>query len=751
MEELTFPTEEVEKDYHVLIDKIRLYHPTTDLSMVAKAYQVASDAHNGQLRQSGEPYIIHPLKVAIILADLELDLETIEAGLLHDVVEDTKVSKEDIVQQFGAEVAALVDGVTKLKTLTYTTSKEEIQAENYRKMFMAMAKDIRVILIKLADRLHNLQTLEYKSKEKQLEKARETLDIYAPIANRLGISKIKVDLEDLSLKYLEPEAYHNLTQQISHKREEREQIIQEICNELKEKLHQGGIEAVVEGRPKHFFSIYKKMINKHKTLDQIYDLFAVRAIVDSVKDCYGALGIIHDMYTPVPGRFKDYIAMPKSNMYQSLHTTLIGPSGEPFEVQIRTWEMHRTAQYGIAAHWKYKEDMNGVSSKHSQDEKMAWLQKILEWQQNLSDNREFMNVLKQDLDVFQDSVFVFSPKGDVIELPAGSTPIDFAYQIHSAVGNKMVGARVDGRLVTLDYKVKNGERIEIITSQNSKGPSRDWLNIVKTTQAKNKISQWFKKEFKQENIARGKELIEKYAKSKGLTLSEMMKPEWMRIVQKKYGFMDWDSVLAAVGHGGIKEGQVVNRLYEEYRKEHLASTTDEDILRLVPEKEEQAAEDRTQHNSRKGSAIIVKGLHDLAVRFSKCCNPVPGDEIVGYITRGRGVSIHRTDCINIMMLPEEERKRLIEAEWEVSTTEGLTFQGTIQVETEERPGILVEITSIINKEGLTILHLDARVNKNRLTDTFIITMEISSRNQLEQLSNKLMRVQGVHEIIRTSK
>ena len=751
MEELTFPTEEVEKDYHVLIDKIRLYHPTTDLSMVAKAYQVASDAHNGQLRQSGEPYIIHPLKVAIILADLELDLETIEAGLLHDVVEDTKVSKEDIVQQFGAEVAALVDGVTKLKTLTYTTSKEEIQAENYRKMFMAMAKDIRVILIKLADRLHNLQTLEYKSKEKQLEKARETLDIYAPIANRLGISKIKVDLEDLSLKYLEPEAYHNLTQQISHKREEREQIIQEICNELKEKLHQGGIEAVVEGRPKHFFSIYKKMINKHKTLDQIYDLFAVRAIVDSVKDCYGALGIIHDMYTPVPGRFKDYIAMPKSNMYQSLHTTLIGPSGEPFEVQIRTWEMHRTAQYGIAAHWKYKEDMNGVSSKHSQDEKMAWLQKILEWQQNLSDNREFMNVLKQDLDVFQDSVFVFSPKGDVIELPAGSTPIDFAYQIHSAVGNKMVGARVDGRLVTLDYKVKNGERIEIITSQNSKGPSRDWLNIVKTTQAKNKISQWFKKEFKQENIARGKELIEKYAKSKGLMLSEMMKPEWMRIVQKKYGFMDWDSVLAAVGHGGIKEGQVVNRLYEEYRKEHLASMTDEDILRLVPEKEEQAAEDRTQHNSRKGSAIIVKGLHDLAVRFSKCCNPVPGDEIVGYITRGRCVSIHRTDCINIMMLPEEERKRLIEAEWEVSTTEGLTFQGTIQVETEERPGILVEITSIINKEGLTILHLDARVNKNRLTDTFIITMEISSRNQLEQLSNKLMRVQGVHEIIRTSK
>lgn len=750
--QLTFASEDVEKDYHTLIEKIRLYHPTTDLTMVAKAYQVAADAHAGQLRQSGEPYIIHPLKVAITLADLELDLETIEAGLLHDVVEDTKVSAEDIERIFGKDVSLLVDGVTKLKTLTYTTTdKEEIQAENYRKMFLAMAKDIRVILIKLADRLHNLQTLEYKSKEKQLEKARETLDIYAPIANRLGISKIKVDLEDLSLKYLDPDAYHELTRQISHKREEREQIIQEICKDLREKLHEGGIEAVVEGRPKHFFSIYKKMVNKHKTLDQIYDLFAVRAIVDSVKDCYGALGIIHDMYTPVPGRFKDYIAMPKSNMYQSLHTTLIGPSGEPFEVQIRTWEMHRTAQYGIAAHWKYKEDMNGVSTKHSEEEKMVWLQKILEWQQNLSDNKEFMHVLKQDLDVFQDSVFVFSPKGDVIELPAGSTPIDFAYQIHSAVGNKMVGARVDGRLVTLDYKVKNGERIEIITSQNSKGPSRDWLNIVKTTQAKNKISQWFKKELKQENVARGKELLEKYAKSKGMSLPELLRPEWMKIVQKKYGFLDWESVLAAVGHGGLKEGQIVNRLHEEYRKEHLAAMTDEDVLKLIPDKAEAVPQDQDLHQKKKGGAIIVKGLHDLAVRFSKCCDPVPGDEIVGFITRGRGVSIHRTDCVNIMMLPEEERKRLIEAEWEVSSTEGLKFQSTIQVITEERSGILVEISSVINAENLKILHLDARVSKDHMTDTFNVTLEISSKKQLDQLGNKLMQIPGVHEIVRTSK
>ncbi|MBQ7064420.1 MAG: bifunctional (p)ppGpp synthetase/guanosine-3',5'-bis(diphosphate) 3'-pyrophosphohydrolase [Firmicutes bacterium] len=750
---LIFETEEVARLYETLIDTIKRYHPTSDLSKVENAYRVAAEAHAGQLRQSGEPYIIHPLHVAITLAELELDLESIEAGLLHDVVEDTKITDEDILKMFGGDVAQLVDGVTKLKNLTYTTNdKEEIQAENYRKMFIAMAKDIRVILIKLADRLHNLQTLEYKSKEKQLEKARETLDIYAPIANRLGISKIKIDLEDLSLKYLDPDAYNLLTRQINRKREEREEIIKGICEYLSEKLKEGGIEATIEGRPKHFFSIYKKMVNKQKTLDQIYDLFAVRAIVDSVKDCYGALGIIHDLYTPVPGRFKDYIAMPKSNMYQSLHTTLIGPTGEPFEVQIRTWEMHRTAQYGIAAHWKYKEDMNGNSSKHSEEEKMAWLQKILEWQQNLSDNKEFMSVIKQDLDAFQESVFVFSPRGDVIELPMGSTPIDFAYQIHSAVGNKMVGARVDGRLVTLDYQLKNGEQVEIITSQNSKGPSRDWLNIVKTTQAKNKINQWFKKEFKQDNAARGKELIERYAKSHGLPpVNELLKPAWMQIVQHKYGFQDWDSVLAAVGHGGVKEGQVVNRLYEEYRKEHLASLTDEDVLHLVSEKQPESSSREDSLTQKKGSAIIVKGLHDLAVRFSKCCDPVPGDEIVGYITRGRGVSIHRTDCVNIIMLPEEERKRLIEADWEVNSVDGFKFQSSIQVITDERPGVLVEITQVINEAGLTILYLDARVSKDHLTDTFNITLEITSKHQLDQLSNKLMKIRGMRDIVRTSK
>lgn len=741
----------MEKTFAILLDKIRLYHPAKDLSRVEKAYEVAKEAHDGQLRQSGEPYLIHPLQVAIILADLELDLETIIAGLLHDVVEDTKVSLEDITEMFGVEVAGLVDGVTKLKQLTYTsTDKEEIQAENYRKMFLAMAKDIRVILIKLADRLHNMRTLEYKSKEKQIEIARETLDIYAPIAHRLGISKIKVDLEDLSLKYLEPEVYYDLVTKIDRKRSDREHFIEEIVRELQENLDEAGIHAKVDGRPKHFYSIYRKMVTKHKTLDQIYDLFAVRAVVDSVKDCYGALGVIHEMYTPMPGRFKDYIAMPKPNMYQSLHTTLMGPEGEPFEVQIRTWEMHRTAEYGIAAHWKYKEGASGITSK-TEEEKLNWLQKILEWQQDLSDNKEFISALKLDLDGLTESVYAFTPKGDVMELAAGSTPIDFAYQIHSAVGNKMVGARVNGRIVTLDYEIKNGDRIEIVTSQNSRGPSRDWLNIVRTTQAKNKINQWFKREFKQENIIRGKDMVEKYAKSKNLPLSELLVPEWMGIVERKYGFNDWDSVLAAVGHGGLKEGQVVNRLYEEYRKEHLLDLPDEDIVQTLKEKIEKRVEQpRTER--KKGNAITVKGIHDVAVRFSRCCNPVPGDEIIGYITRGRGVSIHRTDCINIIQLSDDERQRLIDAEWEMTPgeTNSMKFESSIQVVTEERKGILADISSIINNENIAIVSLNARITKDKREDIFNITVEITSKEQLEALGRKISQIPGVHEIIRTS-
>ena len=511
--------------YQELIKSVKKYHPSTDISMIEKAYKVASEAHKDQKRKSGEPYIIHPLCVAIILADLELDKETIVAGLLHDAVEDTWMTYEEVEKEFGSEVALLVDGVTKLGQLSYSKDKVEVQAENLRKMFLAMAKDIRVILIKLADRLHNMRTLQYMRPEKQQEKARETMDIYAPIAMRLGISKIKVELDDLSLKYLKPDVYYDLVEKVALRKSAREEFVNSIVKQVKQHMEDANIRAQVDGRVKHFFSIYKKMVNQDKTIDQIYDLFAVRIIVDTVKDCYAALGVIHEMYKPIPGRFKDYIAMPKANMYQSLHTTLIGPNGQPFEIQIRTFEMHKTAEYGIAAHWKYKETSDGKKPGKSEEEKLNWLRQILEWQRDMSDNREFMSLLKNDLDLFADSVYCFTPQGDVKTLPNGSTPIDFAYSVHSAVGNKMVGARVNGKLVPIEYKIKNGDRIEIITSQNSQGPSRDWLKIVKSTQAKNKINQWFKKELKEDNILKGKDMLNQYAKTKGFKPGISTKPQ----------------------------------------------------------------------------------------------------------------------------------------------------------------------------------------------------------------------------------
>ena len=513
--------------YQELIKSVKKYHPSTDISMIEKAYKVASEAHKDQKRKSGEPYIIHPLCVAIILADLELDKETIVAGLLHDAVEDTWMTYEEVEKEFGSEVALLVDGVTKLGQLSYSKDKVEVQAENLRKMFLAMAKDIRVILIKLADRLHNMRTLQYMRPEKQQEKARETMDIYAPIAMRLGISKIKVELDDLSLKYLKPDVYYDLVEKVALRKSAREEFVNSIVKQVKQHMEDANIRAQVDGRVKHFFSIYKKMVNQDKTIDQIYDLFAVRIIVDTVKDCYAALGVIHEMYKPIPGRFKDYIAMPKANMYQSLHTTLIGPNGQPFEIQIRTFEMHKTAEYGIAAHWKYKETSDGKKPGKSEEEKLNWLRQILEWQRDMSDNREFMSLLKNDLDLFADSVYCFTPQGDVKTLPNGSTPIDFAYSVHSAVGNKMVGARVNGKLVPIEYKIKNGDRIEIITSQNSQGPSRDWLKIVKSTQAKNKINQWFKKELKEDNILKGKDMLNQYAKTKGFKPGIYTKPQYM--------------------------------------------------------------------------------------------------------------------------------------------------------------------------------------------------------------------------------
>lgn len=746
-----------EELYQVLISRVRLYHPSDDISLIAKGYEVAKQAHEGQLRKSGEPYIIHPLNVAIILADLEMDKETIVAGLLHDVVEDTNVTEEDLEREFGDDVALLVDGVTKLEKIPLSggtdqsDAKLEMQAENLRKMFLAMAKDIRVILIKLADRLHNMRTLKYQKPESQKRIAKETLEIYCPIAQRLGISKIKIELDDLSLKYLEPEVYYDLVDKIAVRKSVREKYIQGIVDEVSDHIKNAGIKAQVDGRVKHFFSIYKKMKNQNKTLDQIYDLFAVRIIVDTVKDCYAALGVIHEMYKPIPGRFKDYIAMPKANMYQSLHTTLIGSNGQPFEIQIRTFEMHKAAEYGIAAHWKYKEASDGKKVETQEEEKITWLRQILEWQRDTSDNREFMNLLKNDLDLFADSVYCFTPTGDVKNLPAGSTPIDFAYAIHSAVGNKMVGARVNGKLVTIDYVIKNGDRIEIITSANSKGPSRDWLNLVKSTQAKNKINQWFKNELKDENIVKGKELLATYCKTKSINFSLLNRQEYMDAVMHKYGFRDWESVLAAVGHGALKEGQIIGRMQELYDKDHKKELTNEEVLASIAEAS-QAAANRPMHMRAKGgSGITVKGISDLSVRFSKCCSPVPGDEIVGYITRGRGISIHRTDCVNIMNLPEIERARIMDAEWEApeKTSENGKYEAEIKIYANDRAGLLADITHAITEKDINILSMNTRTSKQGLA-TMQTTFEISSRDELNRIIDKIRGIENVIDIERTS-
>ena len=734
--------------YNELITAVKKYHPSADISMIEKAYQIARDAHEGQVRKSGEPYIIHPLCVAIILADLELDKETIVAGILHDVVEDTVMSNEEIRKEFSAEVELLVDGVTKLGQLSYSHDKVDEQAENLRKMFLAMAKDIRVILIKLADRLHNMRTLQYMKPEKQKEKARETMDIYAPLAQRLGISKVKIELDDLSLKYLQPDVYYSLVEQISDKKSTREQFIQQIVAEVRTHIEKSGIKARVDGRVKHFFSIYKKMVNQDKTLDQIYDLFAVRILVDNLQDCYAALGSMHEMYKPIPGRFKDYIAMPKPNMYQSLHTTLIGPNGTPFEIQIRTYEMHKTAEYGIAAHWKYKES-GGSKEKNVENRaeaKLTWLRQILEWQKDESDNKEFMSLLKSDLDLFSESVYCFTPSGDVKNLPNGSTPIDFAYSIHSAVGNKMIGARVNGKLVPIDYRIQNGDRIEVLTSQNSKGPSRDWLAIVKSTQAKNKINQWFKSEFKESNISKGKDLISQYCKMKSINQTEIMKNEYQEKVMKKYGFRDWESVLAAIGHGGLKEGQVVNRLLEEFEKTNKKNITDDKVLENIIE----SSKDQKMKLTKSKGGIVVKGIDDVAVRFSRCCNPVPGDEIVGFVTRGRGVSIHRTDCVNVVNMNENERMRMIEAEWQgFATGTGEKYSTEITLYANNRTGLLVDISRVFTERGIDLTGINSRLSKQG-TATLSVSFEISGTEELNRIIEKLRQVESVIDIERAA-
>ena len=737
-----------EELYQDLITRVRRYHPSDDISLIERAYKVANDAHKDQARKSGEPYIIHPLCVAIILADLEMDKETIAAGLLHDVVEDTIMTTDQIRAEFGDDVALLVDGVTKLGQLQYQGDKLDLQAENMRKMFLAMAKDIRVIIIKLADRLHNMRTLKHMTPEKQQEKARETMDIYAPIAQRLGIMKVKVELDDLSLKYLQPDVYYDLVDKIAVRKVEREKYVQDIVDEVSAHIERAGIKAKIDGRVKHFFSIYKKMKNQNKTIDQIYDLFAVRIIVDTVKDCYAALGVIHEMYKPIPGRFKDYIAMPKANMYQSLHTTLIGSSGQPFEIQIRTYEMHKTAEYGIAAHWKYKEASDGKKiNTGAEEEKLSWLRQILEWQRDMSDNREFMNLLKSDLDLFSDSVYCFTPTGDVKNLPAGSTPIDFAYSIHSAVGNKMIGARVNGKLVTIDYVINNGDRVEILTSQNSKGPSRDWLNVVKSTQAKNKINQWFKNELKDDNIIKGRELLLSYCKAKAINQVDIMRPEYMESIMKKFGFRDWESVLAALGHGGLKEGQIINKMKEMYDRDHPKELSDEEVIKAV---EESAAAKQMLPRSKTENGIVVKGIHDVAVRFSKCCSPVPGDEIIGFVTRGRGISIHRTDCVNIINLPEIERSRLIDAEWQEESIDGKgRYFAEITIYANNRNGLLADVSRALTEKNIDIQSMNTRTSKQGVA-TMNVAFEISSKEELNRVIDKLHNIESVLSIERTT-
>ncbi|HHW03463.1 MAG TPA: bifunctional (p)ppGpp synthetase/guanosine-3',5'-bis(diphosphate) 3'-pyrophosphohydrolase [Thermoanaerobacterales bacterium] len=715
--------------FALLEKKILSYNPSADLSLIRKAYEFAKKAHSGQHRVSGELFIFHPLEVAIILADLELDIATIAAGLLHDVVEDTQYTVEDIEKSFGPEIALLVDGVTKLGKLEYRT-KEEQQAENLRKMFLAMAKDIRIILIKLADRLHNMRTLKYLPKEKQKEKAVETVEIFAPLAHRLGISKIKWELEDLAFRYLEPEHYYELVDKVAKKRKEREEHINKMIAILREKLSAAGISAEIQGRPKHFYSIFKKMKEQNKSFDQIYDLTAVRVIVESIRDCYAALGVVHTLWKPIPGRFKDYIAMPKPNMYQSLHTTVIDSLGDPLEIQIRTYEMHKTAEYGIAAHWRYKE---GDKGDRDFDKKLSWLREILDWQRELRDAREFMESLK--IDLFSDEVYVFTPKGDVIDLPMGSCPIDFAYRIHTDVGNRCIGAKVNGKMVPLDYKLVNGDIIEIITSAHSNGPSRDWLNIVKSTQAKNKIRQWFKKERREENIARGKEMLEKEAKRQGYDIFQLLKCDFVPNLLKKMSFVNLEDLYAAIGYGGMTSNQALQKILDEYRKNVRAEKTELSVDK---------AENKARGKKKVDQGIKVDGMDNLLIKFSRCCNPVPGDKIIGYITRGRGVSIHRTDCPNVKN-NLYDRERLIEVKWE--GFQESSYPVEIEASAYDRPGVLSDIINIIGDMKTTIDAVNARASKNGVA-VIDLVLEINDKQHLENVMQKLRKVHGIYDVRR---
>jgi GTP diphosphokinase / guanosine-3',5'-bis(diphosphate) 3'-diphosphatase len=722
--------------YEKLKETIIKYDPGYDRARLDKAFEIAFSGHKGQIRKSGDPFIVHPVEVAKILAEMEMDLDTIIAGLLHDTIEDTRMTYEELRQQMGTEVADLVDGVTKLSMITFST-KEERQAENLRKMLIAMAKDIRVILIKLADRLHNMRTLKYMPEEKQLDKAQETMEIYAPLAHRLGMSRIKWELEDLSFRYIDPKGYYDLVEKIAVKRREREEYIEKIKSELLQKASEMNIDITVDGRPKHFYSIYKKMKEQNRTIDQIYDLIAIRVIVNSIKDCYSILGMVHEMYKPIPGRFKDYIAMPKPNQYQSLHSTVIGPQGIAFEIQIRTREMHRIAEVGIAAHWKYKENKQDTSID---DAKFAWLRQLLDWHKEMGDDSEFMESVK--IDLFSDEVFVFTPKGDVINLPSGSTPIDFAYTIHSAVGNKMIGAKVNGRIVQLDYVLSNGERVEILTSGSVHGPSRDWLNIAKSSQAKSKIKQWFKKEMREENIEKGHELVEKELKKQDFTQAQLFQPNWINAVLKRYNFQVVDDMYSAIGFGGLTALKVIARLKEEYLKNAPAEEREKILLNKAREKKS-PDKDRKQSDS----GIRVKGVDNCLVRLSKCCNPVPGDYIVGYITRGGGVSVHRTDCTNMKNIIDGEN-RLIEVTW--SDNIGKTFIAKITVKAFDRKQLLMDMANTIGESRISLKGINTRSNKDNVV-IIELSLEINSIAELEDIIKKLRSIKNVFEITRENR
>ena len=724
------------KSIEDIISLVKQKKRWADTKLIVKAYNYAKEKHGTQCRKSGEPYIIHPVQVAYILADIGLDEATICAALLHDVVEDTEVTHEDLVRDFGEEIATMVAGVTKLGELRYQASTEERQVENYRKMFLAMGKDIRVIIIKLADRLHNLRTLKYLRRDRQIANAKETMELYAPLANRLGIYSLKWELEDLAFKYLYPEEYRDLVEGIDKNREERLQFIEKIMDDIRGQLKKQKIEAEVTGRAKHLYSIYRKMKRDNKTLDQIYDLFALRILVNSVKDCYAALGVVHEMYSPMPGRFKDYIAVPKPNMYQSIHTTLLGEKGTPFEVQIRTWEMHRIAEYGIAAHWAYKEANYGKKGKQVvtvTKDKLAWLRETLEWQQDMKDPQEFLNTLKTEL--FEDEVYVFTPKGKILVLPRDATPIDFAYSIHEEIGNHMVGCKINSKMMPIITKLQSGDIVEIMTSDSQKGPSRDWLKFIKTTKAKSKIQSWFKKEQRSENIEKGKDLIEKEIKRIGISHDELFKQDYINAALDRYKFKNLEDMYASVGFGAISQVKIISRMLEEYRKSHKEENIEQKIEELTSKR-------KTVKPSSTG--VVVKGIDNCLVKLSKCCNPVPGDNIIGYITKGRGVSVHRTDCVNVKDLLKEE-DRIIDVYW--YTEKAASYNVDITVYANDRSGLLADVIQVLSNLKTKLMGLNSKATKEHIA-TIEITIEVENIEELNKVLKELRKVDSVYEVTR---